>query len=182
VSLFTTGARGLTLTVALVLLAACSSDDAGTTTTTESGTSTSGVVVTSTTTPPTTSTTVGATTTTSTVPTTSTTLPEFPSAKEPLEHGGDAWAVYLAVADDFGDPSLDEASSLAETYGYFAGVADVNCDQGAAEAVGVSSGGSEAVVGVYFDSEMDANQFVLAYEARGHTVAGMGLVQTYCLD
>lgn len=178
----TVGHRGLVLTVALMLLASCSSDGGESTTTTELSTSTSGAAVTSTTTPPTTSTTVMVTTTTSTIPTTSTTLPAFPPAKEPLEHGGDAWAVYLAVADDFGDPSLDEASSLADTYGYFAGVTDINCDQGAAEAVGVSSGGSEVVVGVYFDSELDANQFVLAYETRGHTVAGIGLVQTFCLD
>jgi hypothetical protein len=177
----TVGFRGLVLT-ALMFLAACSSDEAGSTTTTAgSSTSTSGVSVTTTTTPPTTSTVI-ATTTTSTLPTTSTTLPEFPPAKDALEHGGDAWAVYLAVADDFGDPSLDEASSLAETYGYFAGVTDINCDQGAGEAVGVASGGSEVVVGVYFDTELDANQFVLAYEARGNAVAGVGLVQTYCLD
>lgn len=115
------------------------------------------------------------------MPTTTTTLPEFPPAGE-LEHGGESWAVYLAFADDFSDPSLSEASALAESYGFFAGTTDINCDQGAAEAIGVAPGGSEAVAGVYFDSEIDANQFVLAYEARGHSVAGIGLVQTFCLD
>jgi hypothetical protein len=174
--------RGVLLTLALTLVTACSSNGADPTTTTESTTSSSGAAATSTTTTAPATTTTIPTTTTSTTPTTSTTLPEFPQAKDPLEHGGDAWAVYLAVADDFGDSSLDEASSLADSYGYFAGVSDINCDQGAAAAVGVPSGGSEAVVGVYFDSELDANQFVLAYEARGHTVAGTGLVQTYCLD
>jgi hypothetical protein len=37
-------------------------------------------------------------------------------------------------------------------------------------------------VSALFESEADAEQFVDAFEARGHRVAGMGLVQTYCLD
>jgi len=39
-----------------------------------------------------------------------------------------------------------------------------------------------AVVGAYFDTALDAARFVVALDARGHSVLGMGLVQTYCLD
>ncbi|MGD2101807.1 MAG: hypothetical protein PVG83_06175 [Acidimicrobiia bacterium] len=172
--------RSVVLAAVIGLAVACSPDDSASTTTTTLATPTTTVAPATTTTVPTTTTTLPPTTTT-TLPTTTTTLPEFPPAGG-LDHGGESWAVYIAVADDFGDPSLDEASALADSYGFFAGTTDINCDQGAAEAIGVAPGGSEAVVGVYFETELDANQFVIAWEARGHTVAGVGLVQTFCLD
>lgn len=169
------------LGMALLLVGACSSQTSSSTSAGD-GTTTTEVMTTSTSSTPTTSTTTSLVTTTTTLASTTTSLPPFPSPKSQLEHGGEAWAVYLAVAGDFADPSLDEAAATAQSYGFFAGATDINCDQGAAEAVGLAPGGSEAVVGVYFDSEVDANQFVLAIEARGHAVAGVGLVQTFCLD
>lgn len=168
--------RRTCLAVAFLMLASCSPDDADTTTT-EASTSTS--TGPTTTTAPVTTTTSPAPTTTLPAPTT--TLPEFPPAGD-LEHGGETWAVYIAVADDFSAPNLTDATAQAELYGFFAGTTDINCDQGAAEAIGVAPGGSEAVVGVYFETEPEATQFVVAWEARGHIVEGMGQVQTFCLD
>jgi len=168
--------RRSTASAALIFcLVACSAA------TEEPVTTTSIVQSTTTTTTPATTSTVAQVTTT-TLPATTTTLPELPPAKDDLEHGGQAWAVYLAVSEDFTDPDLLEAATVADTYGYFAGVTDINCDQGAAAAVGIAPGGSEAVVGIYFDSEADAEAFILAWEARGLETIGSGLVQTFCLD
>lgn len=120
--------------------------------------------------------------TTTTTAATTTTLPEFPPPAGELTHGGQSWAVYLALADDFTAPELEEAQQLADMYGLFAGFGDLGCDQGGAEALGVDPNGEWAVASVYFDSEAEAEQFVDAFEARGHTVAGVGPVQTFCLD
>lgn len=169
------------LSMAMLLVVGCSSESSSSTTAGNASTTTE-AIATSTSSTPTTSTTTPLATTTTALASTTTTLPPFPVPNSQLEHGGESWAVYLAVTDDFADPALDEAAATAQSYGFLAGATDINCDQGAAEAVGVAPGGSEAVVGVYFDSELDANQFVLAIQARGHPVAGTGLVQTFCLD
>lgn len=83
---------------------------------------------------------------------------------------------------EFNAPELVAAQDLANTYGIEYGTGDLGCDQGGAEALGLDPNGEWAAVSVLFDSETDASQFVTAFEARGHTVEGMGLVQTYCLD
>lgn len=125
---------------------------------------------------------------TSLVPTTTlgstitTSLPVFPSQKESFEHGGEAWAVYLAIADEFDDPSLSRAVSLAEEHGYWAATGDLGCDAGGAEATGVEPSGTWVAVGVYFDSEGKAMGFVNALVARGHPVVGFGPIRSYCLD
>lgn len=164
----------------MVASVACASGE-----TLESTTTTLGPTTTSTDLAPTTteaSTTTSTMDTTSTMAATTTTLPEFPPPAGGLTHGGESWAVYLAVADDFAAPELEEAQQLADTYGLFAGFGDLGCDQGGAEALGVDASGQWAVVSVYFDTEADALQFIDAFEARGHTVAGVGLVETFCLD
>lgn len=123
------------------------------------------------------------TTATSIQPSTITTsLPAFPAQKESFEHGGEAWAVYLAVADEFDAPRLGDAVSIAEHHGYWAATGDLGCDAGGAEATGVEPAGTWVAVGVYFNSEGDAMDFVNALVARGHPVVGFGAVQTYCLD
>lgn len=121
---------------------------------------------------------------TTTTEATTTTLPEFPPTAASLTHGGESWAVYLAVADNynFTAPEIEEAQDLAGAYGISAGVGELGCDQGGAEALGLDPNGEWAAASVYFDSEADASEFVDAFEARGHTVAGMGPVLTYCLD
>ena len=120
--------------------------------------------------------------TTSTPPTT--TLAPLPPTQEQPVHGGDAWAVYLAVSTDISDPEIADAISLLGDLGYVAGwgSGDLACDQGGAQAVGVDSSDNYAVVGAYFDTALDAARFVVALDARGHSVLGIGLVQTYCLD
>ena len=122
------------------------------------------------------------------VPTTSTPptapLAPLPPTQEEPVHGGSAWAVYLAVATDISDPEIAAAISLLEDLGYVAGwgSGDLACDQGGAQAVGVDPSDNYAVVGAYFDTALDAARFVVALDARGHSVLGIGLVQTYCLD
>ena len=120
--------------------------------------------------------------TTSTPPTT--TLAPLPPTQEEPVHGGSAWAVYLAVATDISDPEIADAIALLEDLGYVAGwgSGDLACDQGGAQTVGVDPSDNYAVVGAYFDTALDAARFVVALDARGHSVLGIGLVQTYCLD
>jgi hypothetical protein len=120
--------------------------------------------------------------TTSTPPTT--TLAPLPPTQEQPVHGGDAWAVYLALSTDISGPEIGDAIDLLEDLGYVAGwgSGDLACDQGGAQAVGVDPSDNYAVVGAYFDTALDAARFVVALDARGHSVLGLGLVQTYCLD
>jgi hypothetical protein len=166
-----------------VLSVACGGGDtAESTTSTLASTTTSTTLATTTTQAATTTSTI--VTTTTTVASTSTTLPEFPQTLASLTHGGDAWAVYLAVADnyEFDAPELEEAKDLAEMYGIEIGTGELACDHGGAEALGLDPDGDWAAVSALFESEADAKQFVDAFEARGHSVVGMGLVQTFCLD
>ena len=133
------------------------------------------------------STTVSTTTTTEAPPTTTTTeppsepaLPQFPAASDNLVHGGDIWAVVLAVGSDPQGPEVLKAVDAAAAAGYFAGPTD--CDQGAPEAMGVD-GNPPGVysVSVYFDTEADARAAVDAFEARS-VPAVAAVVQTFCLD
>lgn len=111
-------------------------------------------------------------------------LAPLPPAQEEPVHGGNAWAVYLAAATDISDPEIADAIALLEDLGYVAGwgSGDLACDRGGAQAVGVDPSDGYAVVGAYFDTVLDAARFVVALDARGHSVLGLGLVRTYCLD
>lgn len=132
--------------------------------------------------PSTTSSTTTSTTTTSTTTTTVPPGPEFPPAKAVLEHGGDAWAVYVAIAEEFDDPALSEATAVLDELGYITGVGDLGCDAGGAEILGLDPAGTQAVVAVYFETEEDGVTFLTAWTGLGHQVIGSGLVQTFCLD
>jgi hypothetical protein len=99
-----------------------------------------------------------------------------------LEHGGEAWAVYVAVASDFDAPEIAAGAGLLEELGYFGGGGDLGCDQGAAEALGLDPSQSWTATAVYFETEEDAQAFVNAYESLGHQAVGYALVQTFCLD
>jgi hypothetical protein len=120
---------------------------------------------------------------TTSIPPTATLAPLPPTQEEPV-HGGDAWAVYLALSTDISDPEIVEAIALLEDLGYAAGwgSGDLACDQGGAQAVGVDPSDGYAMVGAYFDSALDAARFVVALDTRGQSVRGIGRVQTYCLD
>jgi hypothetical protein len=167
------------LVVILVASVACASGETLESTTSTLGPTTTSPTLAATTTDAATTSTLATTTTTAA---TTTTLPEFPPPASELTHGGESWAVYLAVADVFTAPELEEAQELADTYGFLAGIGDLACDQGGTEALGLDPNGDWAAVAVYFDGEAEAEQFVDAFEARGHTVAGLGLVETFCLD
>ncbi|HEY7703347.1 MAG TPA: hypothetical protein VID03_00785 [Acidimicrobiia bacterium] len=124
----------------------------------------------------TTSLTTGATPTTTTPPA-STTLPAFPPAREDLSQGDSTWAVVLAGAANPDDPAIQAASQAASAAGYTAGWTD--CDEGAAEALGLPGG--SITVSVYFESEAHARAAATAFEARG-TSGVVAEVRTFCLD
>jgi hypothetical protein len=92
------------------------------------------------------------------------------------EHGGTYWAVYLAVGEG---PDLEDAIAyLTEERGIeFLGPTDVNCDDGAREALGPGAGPQS--VGVYFETEEDASAW--AGTLPGPPV-GIVEVRTFCLD
>ncbi len=116
--------------------------------------------------------------TTTIPPTTTVELPPFPPERTSLEHGGDAWVVVLAGAEDFDDPVLLAAQTAAEDAGYTTGPTD--CDAGAAELLGLPEG-HYATISVYLDTEADANAALAAFQARG-VEGAVGVVQTFCLD
>ena len=97
-------------------------------------------------------------------------------------HGGDAWAVYLAVDEDADAESLTGANLLLADLGYPSGTGDLGCDIGGAELLGVDPETRYYAVAVYFHTEGEATRFVTGLAARGHAVEGMGLVRTICLD
>lgn len=171
--------RLLALFAFAVLVAGCAGTAETTTSTAQQSTEptvTTTIVVTTTSTPATTTTTTPSTTTVP--PTTTIELPAFPPERTSLEHGGDAWVVVLAAAEDFGDPVLVAAQKAAEDGGFTTGPTD--CDAGAAELLGLS-GGHYATVSVYLNTEADAKAALAAFEARD-VEGAVGVVQTFCLD
>ena len=122
------------------------------------------------------------TTTASTSTSTSSTLasaPVFPEARLTLEHGGPAWAVVLAGSSDFDDSALVTAREAAHEAGYTAGPTD--CDDGAAESLGLPGDQGIYTVSVYFGSQAHAEQALTAFRARGVSGA-VAEVRTYCGD
>jgi len=116
---------------------------------------------------------------TTTVITTETTIPPpgFPEQRTDLGHGDPTWAVVLAGAVDPEDPAITAAEQAAVEAGYTTGWTD--CDEGAAEALGMPGG--TITLSVYFDTEGDAEAAAAAFAARG--VDGVvAEVRTYCLD
>ena len=91
-------------------------------------------------------------------------------------HGGAYWAVYLAVGDG---PDLEDAIAyLTEERGIeLLGPTDVNCDQGASEALGPGAG--PLSVGVYLETEEDARAWA---ETLPGSPVGIVEVRTFCLD
>lgn len=111
-------------------------------------------------------------------PETTTTLPPFPPARDQLVHGDPTWAVVLAGSEDPADPVLAEAEQAAEEAGYTTGLTD--CDDGAAEALGLPAPGTYTV-SVYLETEEDAEAAAVAFAARG-TEGVVAEVRTFCLD
>jgi len=132
------------------------------------------------------STTEATTSTTEATTTTAPTLPPFPP-EDPLMHGKSTWGLYLVVLP-MGQASVDspefqaaQQAAIDAGYSQGEGYSGIECDQGAAEALGLESG-EHIAPAVYFASEDLANQARDAFEARGQSVAGIAHVTTYCLD
>jgi hypothetical protein len=120
---------------------------------------------------------------TSSSTTSTTSLPEFPAEFTGLTQGGQAWAVYLAIAPpgQYEGPEITAANGASNEAGYGdSGPGDLTCDQGAAEALGRDPASVKAAV--YFATQADAAQAQAAFEARGHQVVGIANVTTMCLD
>ena len=111
-------------------------------------------------------------------------LPAFPPEFTGLTHGGNAWALYLAIAPpgQYDAPELQAADAARAEAGYRSGggFSDLACDQGAPEALGRD--GSSQAAAVYFQTQAQAQQAQDAFQARGHPVVGIVNVQTGCLD
>jgi hypothetical protein len=104
--------------------------------------------------------------------------PTTPTPVNPV-HGGSYWAVYPWVGAAGSREADDVSAWLLETFGIEAFAGDLACDQGAAEGLGT---GAEQGIGVYFDTEDDANAFALQAGLLDHTRRVIAHVTTYCLD
>ena len=114
--------------------------------------------------------------------------PSFPPAAAGVQQGDAVWAVYLAVVrvgedGQAEDPSGDmaRAREQAATAGYErdVGGGQVECDQGAREALGLDPDRGYQTASIFFATRADAEQFVAAYEPG---VVGLAEIRAYCLD
>lgn len=174
-----TPSRFTRLTVALVLatgIAACGTTaDPATTTTPSPATTDSPATTAAPTTTAAPETTIPPATTVP--PETTVPLPEFPPERTDLAHGGPTWAVVLAGGSTPEDPAIVAAATAAQDAGYTSAWTD--CDEGAAEALGMSGG--TITLSVYFETEVDAEAAAAAFAARG--IDGVvAEVRTFCLD
>lgn len=105
--------------------------------------------------------------------------PVAPMPVDPV-HGGTYWAVYPWVGAA-GSPEADNVSAqLLAEFGIEAFPGDLSCDDGAAEALGTDAPQS---IGVYFETEDEANAFALRAGLLGHEEDPVvARVTTYCLD
>jgi len=101
-----------------------------------------------------------------------------PRAVSPVQ-GGRAVAVYLAVAGRPDAAVLRRAEATAAALGYVAPAgADLDCDQGAREGLGLTQG-PYFTTAVYFATRAAATDFARLHQPRE---AGIVSVRTYCLD
>jgi hypothetical protein len=117
--------------------------------------------------------------TTTTIVTTVTSR-HFPPETQ-IRHGERSYAVFVAVERTSSAPELAHAKEELRKAGYRVspGAGDINCNQGAREALGLTPGVDYFVEAVYFRTRQEAQQFVDALEPA---VVGTALVTLYCLD
>ena len=101
--------------------------------------------------------------------------PGLPPPVTPV-HGKEFYGLYLAAAP-FGAKELDEAVRRLDVLGIEAFPGDINCDEGAADQLGVPN--DVAVVAVYFDRRRDARAWLDELDPRP---VGIARVTTFCLD
>ena len=104
----------------------------------------------------------------------------FPPAAE-LRHGERFYAVFVAVERTSSALELTRAKEELQKAGYRVspGATDINCDQGAREALRLTPGVDYFVEAVYFLTRQEAQQFVDAFEPG---VVGTAFVTLYCRD
>jgi len=111
----------------------------------------------------------------------------FPPASRNVEHGGQIWAVYLALSRVDASGKAEEPEQLARAeqqaravgYEDDIGNGDLGCDVGAREALRLDPDRDYRGVSIFFDTQAQAKQFVDAYEPP---VVGTARVTAYCLD
>ena len=102
-------------------------------------------------------------------------LPGWPIESTPT-HGARLWAAYLAVGSP-GDPALQQVLDDVRELWPGAGLGELSCDEGAAEALGRD--GADHAVAVYFPTEQHITEFRRRWEAPFITAAQ---VTTRCAD
>lgn len=102
-------------------------------------------------------------------------LPGWPVESAPV-HGGQYWAVYLAVGAP-GDPALQQVLADVRQLWPGAALGELGCDAGAAEALGRDAG--EHAVAVYFPTEQHVTEFRRRWESP---FVGSARVTTLCGD
>ena len=98
-----------------------------------------------------------------------------------LRHGERFYAVFVAVERTSSAPELTRAKEELQKVGYtvYPGATDINCDQGAREALRLAPSVDYFVEAVYFLTRQEAQQFVDAFEPG---VVGTAFVTVYCRD
>jgi hypothetical protein len=102
-------------------------------------------------------------------------LPGWPIESTPVD-GARLWAAYLAVAAP-GDPALQQVLEEVQQLWPGAGLGELGCDQGAAEALGRDQ--AEHAVAVYFATEQHVTEFRRRW---GGPYVGAVQVTIFCAD
>ena len=102
-------------------------------------------------------------------------LPGWPVEATPM-HGSRYWAAYLAVGAP-GDPALQQVLEDVQESWPGAGLGELGCDQGAAEALGRDR--AEHAVAVYFPTQQHITEFRRRWDAP---FVGAVQVTTFCGD
>jgi hypothetical protein len=102
-------------------------------------------------------------------------LPGWPIESTPV-HGARLWAAYLAVGAS-GDPILQRVLEDVRQLWPGAGLGELGCDQGAAEALGRDR--TEHAVAVYFATEQHITEFRRRWDGP---YVGAVQVTTFCAD
>jgi hypothetical protein len=112
--------------------------------------------------------------------TTNSTL-RFPPEATGVRQGDQLFGVFVAVERTTSAPELARAKEDLRSVGYRVapGATDINCDQGARQALGLTPGVDYFVEAVYFRTRREAQQFVEAFQPG---VVGTAAVTAYCRD
>lgn len=102
----------------------------------------------------------------------------LPRAADPRQ-GGRYWAVLGALSTDIEDPKLTAAEQQFRGLGYAPGRGEIDCLQGAREALKVKGDAPYYEVDVMFSTQKQAEQVAARF---GGKAAGVARVTAFCLD